>query len=122
MLAHLHGEPGAEGIVSVLTDGAAISAVNLAEVLSKLSEAGADPDNVMDDLQRQGTLARLTVVDLTVADAVAIARMHNRTRSLGLSFADRACLALGQRLQLPVFTADRAWSKLKVNVRVTLIR
>ena len=122
MLAHLHGEPGAEGIVSVLTDGAAISAVNLAEVLSKLSEAGADPDSVMDDLQRQGTLARLTVVDLTVADAVAIARMHNRTRSLGLSFADRACLALGQRLQLPVFTADRAWSKLKVNVRVTLIR
>jgi hypothetical protein len=29
---------------------------------------------------------------------------------LGLSLADRACLALAQRLELPVVTTDRAWA------------
>jgi ribonuclease VapC len=32
------------------------------------------------------------------------------TKSLGLSLGDRACLALAQRVGLPVLTADRTWA------------
>jgi len=39
-----------------------------------------------------------------------------------LSFGDRACLALGERLGVPVLTSDRAWASLKLNVVITVIR
>jgi PIN domain nuclease of toxin-antitoxin system len=35
---------------------------------------------------------------------------------------DRACLALGIALRLPVYTAEKVWKKLKVGVRVHVIR
>jgi PIN domain nuclease of toxin-antitoxin system len=34
-----------------------------------------------------------------------------KTNSAGLSFGDRACLALARRLGAKVLTADRAWSR-----------
>jgi PIN domain nuclease of toxin-antitoxin system len=45
-----------------------------------------------------------------------------QTRALGLSLGDRACLALGLALKAPVYTADKSWKKLKVNVRIHVIR
>ena len=44
------------------------------------------------------------------------------TGHLGLSLADRACLALGQRLNLPVYTADRVWAQLQLSIPIHLIR
>jgi PIN domain nuclease of toxin-antitoxin system len=35
---------------------------------------------------------------------------------------DRVCLALGLALKVPVYTADKSWKKLKVNVRIHVIR
>ena len=35
------------------------------------------------------------------------------TRSLALSFRDRACLALALILKAPVYTADKSWKNLK---------
>jgi ribonuclease VapC len=35
---------------------------------------------------------------------------------------DRACLALGMALKVPVYTAEKTWRKLKVGVRIHLIR
>jgi PIN domain nuclease of toxin-antitoxin system len=35
---------------------------------------------------------------------------------------DRACLALGLALKAPVYTADRSWRKLKLNVPIHVIR
>lgn len=64
----------------------------------------------------------LEIVALTVADAVEIARLHVRTRALGLSLGDRACLALGLRLDAPVITADRSWAGLRLGIRVKTIR
>jgi ribonuclease VapC len=40
------------------------------------------------------------------------------TKSLGLSL----CLALAQRIGLPVLTADRTWAKLAVGVEVKVVR
>jgi ribonuclease VapC len=40
------------------------------------------------------------------------ADLRARTKHLGLSLGDRACLAAARSRDLPVLTADRAWAKL----------
>ncbi len=100
-----------------------MSTVNLAEVLSKFVERGADPAAVSQRLRQQGLAGgSIEILPLTVADAVETARLHRKTRTLGLSLGDRACLALGIRLGLPVLTADRAWKDLRLGVSVRTIR
>lgn len=51
-------------------------------------------------------------------------RTFARARKLkGLSFGDRACLALAARFEVPAVTADREWRSLpEVGVAVKLIR
>ncbi len=45
-----------------------------------------------------------------------------QTKLLGLSLGDRACLALGMRLEIPVLTADTAWNDLTLNISIRMIR
>jgi PIN domain nuclease of toxin-antitoxin system len=45
-----------------------------------------------------------------------------QTRHLSLSLGGRACLALAISLQLPVYTGEKIWTKLKSDVSVHLIR
>ena len=49
-------------------------------------------------------------------------RLRPYTRALGLSVADRACLALARTLDLPVLTGDRAWTSLDVGVDIRVFR
>jgi len=44
------------------------------------------------------------------------------TRRAGLSFSDRACLALAEHDRLPALTADRAWRHLGTGATVEVIR
>jgi PIN domain nuclease of toxin-antitoxin system len=124
LLAHLLAEPGGEVVRDTLAEQAAVmSAVNWAEVLSRLASAGADPDEVAQRLASEAALGDvLTIVALTGSDGPAIARLRPTTRHLGLSLADRACLALAQRLELPVLTTDRAWAQLQIGVEIRLAR
>lgn len=61
------------------------------------------------------TLHTAEFVDLT-------ASLIKHTKPFGLSLGDRACLALGMKMNLPVLTADRAWAKLDLGVQVNLLR
>lgn len=123
LLAHLNDEAGADNVEEALVRGAAISAANFAEVLSKLSEVDEDPARTVDGLRRQGLLGtKLAVQPVTEEDAVTIARLYRVTRAHGLSLGDRACLALAIRLGLPAMTADRAWTGLKAGVTIKTIR
>jgi len=113
LLAYLHDEAGAEAVADAIARSAAISAANWAETLSKLAEHGVDSGRLAGELEEQGLLhGLLEVVPLTAADAVAIAELRPRTRDLGWSLGDRACLALALRLDRPVLTADRSWARL----------
>jgi ribonuclease VapC len=47
--------------------------------------------------------------------------LRSLTKSAGLSFGDRACLALADSLDVPALTSDRAWASLNLNIRVQLI-
>ena len=64
----------------------------------------------------------LQVVDFSEEHAWTAAEFYTRTKSKGLSLGDRACLALGHHLGLPIFTADRAWKDLEIGVKIHLIR
>lgn len=120
LIAFLHNEPGAEAVVDAITATAAVSVVNWAETLSKVAADGDDPQQVADSLQTSDS--PLILEPLTDADCVEIARLRPLTKALGLSLADRACLALARRLEIPVVTADRDWADLNLGTTVQLIR
>ncbi len=82
---------------------AEINAVNLSEVYAKLIERGAD----FEDTQRLIGRFEFSVRTFDVALMLRTARLRPLTRSLGLSFADRACIALGQVNDWPILTSDR---------------
>lgn len=123
LMAVLHAEDGASVVIEAIGEGAAVSVVNWAEVLSKLAEAGKDPEVAAAELRRaEGSRRALSIEPLTAADCVAVARLRPVTRHQGLSLADRACLALAERLDVPALTADRKWLEADVAAEVQLIR
>lgn len=123
LMAVLHAEDGASVVIDAIGEGAAVSVVNWAEVLSKLAEAGKDPEVAAAELRRaEGSRRALSIEPLTAADCVAVARLRPITRRQGLSLADRACLALAERLEVPALTADREWLTADVVAEVRLIR
>jgi ribonuclease VapC len=114
VLALLFREKGATEVEDVLGDSM-ISAVNWSEVVQKLAARGVPtPDALF--------VLGLRVEPFTLADARATAGLWARGRVLGLSLADRACLALADRFDAEAWTADRAWVTGDVGVRVRLIR
>lgn len=118
VLAYLQREPGFESVRDALETGAAISAVNLAEVLGRITVQGKEADD---------TLARLKVAGLAVEpfleeDALVAGGLRAPTRELGLSLGDRACLALALRLERRAITSDRTWLSVAVGAEVEVIR
>lgn len=116
-LAVAHAEPGAEKVRPVLRESV-LSAVNLTEVLQTLVRKGMSLATAEEEVQR--FVGGIAPFDQELASLAA--GLESVTRPFGLSLGDRACLALGMRLRLPVLTADQAWAKLDVGVIVELIR
>lgn len=102
LLAWAQSEVGGERVAAVLND-AFMSTVNLSEVVAKIVERGASYRPLQLELAASG----MTLVGFEPADAYAAGELRAATRRFGLSFGDRACLALAKRLDRPVLTADR---------------
>lgn len=123
LLAYLRDEPGADVVAETIADGASMSAVNLAEVLSRSADRGADPAKLAATLAEGGLLnGAIAVEPFTTADAIDAARLRPLTRDAGLSLGDRACLALARRLGNPAVTADTAWQGPAHGVELRQIR
>jgi ribonuclease VapC len=123
LLAYLRDEPGADVVADTIAAGAAMSAVNLGEVLSRIADRGADPGRVARQMTERGMLhGAIAVESFTDADALEIAHLRPLTRDRGLSLGDRACLALAKRLDRPVLTADATWSGLDIPLELRQIR
>jgi PIN domain nuclease of toxin-antitoxin system len=118
LLAVILHESGADVALDVLNEGAFVSAVNLGEVVARLSDLTSTDSQIPELMQS----IKCEAVEFDSEDAWRTGLLRRATRSLGLSFGDRACLALGQRLQLPVVTADRIWASLDVGVEIVLCR
>jgi len=116
LLAVLTDEPGGTMVAAVLTR-ASISAVNLSEVVAKLAEEGMPETQIREAINGLG----LDIVPFDSESAYVSGLLRLTTKRLGLSFGDRTCLALAQRLGVPAFTADRTWKKMKIGVEIRLI-
>ncbi len=117
VLAAIQNEQGGEYVKKHI-DQCVISSVNWSEVLQKLSRSGSEVDKIDAYLMALG----LSVVDFTEKDGKICASLWASCKSLGLSLADRACLATGLRLKTKIITADRVWGKLEINNPIHLIR
>jgi ribonuclease VapC len=120
LLARLLNEPGRDVVAEAIASDAAMSSVNLAEVMTILVRNGLSPA----DAER--ALAKLPLTIHAFDDLLAFqaGAMVAVTRKFGLSLGDRACLALARRENLPVLTGDRVWVEAGplVGVTVRLIR
>lgn len=113
LLAYLQGEAGAGVVHDGLEAGGHVSAANWSEVAQKVRAASADWGLL------RGLLLSfpLAIEPVTPADAERAAERWRKGG--GMSLADRLCLALGDRLDATVWTADSAW---KGETRVRLVR
>lgn len=117
VLALLLEEPGSE-IVRANLPGAVLSTVNLAEVVTKMLEWG----DLESDIHSDVAALQLVLISFDAPLAYRAARLRSSTRHLGLSFGDRACLALAASRQLPVLTTDRNWARLRLGIDIRLVR
>jgi ribonuclease VapC len=117
LLALLHQEPGSTRVAAVLAD-AVMCSVNFSEVVAKLADQGKSVAEIRLYLDALG----IVILPFDAALAYRAGCLRPLTRTIGLSFGDRACLALAESLDMPALTCDRAWGRLNLNIQVQLIR
>lgn len=103
LLAFLQGEKGAASVEEALRGGGACGAANWSEVAQKVRAHDRNWDLSRSLLISYG----VQVEAVTVTDAEWAARRW--APGEGLSLADRLCMALGDRLDADIWTADQAW-------------
>jgi PIN domain nuclease of toxin-antitoxin system len=103
ILAFLQGEAGSQMVEDSMGDGPICGAANWSEVAQKVRGAGRDWELVRALLVSYD----IRVEPVTVDDAEWAARRWRRAE--GLSLADRLCLALAERVDADVLTADTTW-------------
>lgn len=103
ILAFVQGEPGAEVVEDGLAQDTVCGAVNWSEVAQKVRAAGRDWG-----LVRALLLSYDIGVEAVVLDDAEWAAERWQPNE-GLSLGDRLCLAVAERLDADVLTADSAW-------------
>ena len=117
ILAILFNEPGSGRVID-LVKGGLLSSVNLAEVHTKLMLNGMEPAFAWSRTLNLG----FAVEPLSHHHARIAAELVHKTRPLGLSLGDRACLALAIHRKATVYTTDRLWKSIDFGIEVDVIR
>jgi PIN domain nuclease of toxin-antitoxin system len=117
LLAVIYEERGFEIVRDKLAQSI-MSAVNMAEVISKLSDDG------FDEAQTNLVLAdfKFEINPFDERQARIAGNLRPLTKRKGLSLGDRACLALAIQQGATVLTADRAWAEINVGVKIEVVR
>src|SRR5262249_38253411 len=110
-------ERGSDKVIDALPT-AELASVNAAEVVTRLIREGVAMETAR--LMVIGLGCQVVPVDVELGLragelAAAIARR-------GLSLGDRVCLALAEREDATVLTADRAWREVGLPIKIALIR
>lgn len=106
ILAVLNDERGGEEVESMLSK-AAVSAVNVAEVYTKLIESGMEESEARESFALLG----LQIEKFDEEMAMLSALLRPKTKRFGLSLGDRSCLALAIKTKATAITADKSWAK-----------
>ena len=118
LLALIQNEKGAD-VVKPLLKRAVMSTINVTEVLAALQRVEIQPKDAIVSIS--DVIQELIPFD--VEQAQCVAELQPYVRHKGLSLGDRACIALGQKLQAPIYTADKIWGELQLdNITIIIIR
>ena len=118
-LAAILEEAGAGVVVEALRSGAAMSAVNVAEVAARLHREGWNESEVALVFDELG----IEILPFDADAALLSGRYRLATQGLGLGLGDRACLATARMEECPALTADRIWKRLDLDgVEIRCIR
>jgi PIN domain nuclease of toxin-antitoxin system len=117
VIALVRREQGWEKVNAAL-DRSVISAINLAESMTKLIRQGGEPRLV----ERLLRALDLEVIPWDEELAWASRDLCALAWTNGISLADRACLTLARHLNLAAMTADSEWKKAGHGVQVFLFR
>ena len=121
LLALIHNEPGCD-VVKPLLPNAVMSSINIAEVIGILGARYKMPQNEITEMIEE---LIQTIISFNTAQAYIVGEIEkiNRAQKLALSLADKACISLGELLNAPIYTADKAWAKVPIlNAQIHLIR
>jgi PIN domain nuclease of toxin-antitoxin system len=111
VMAVIQNEAGSARVEETLP-GALLSAVNFAEVISKLADRGMDSKIAEAAIQSLG----IEIVDFSANQARVTGALRPLTRNAGLSLGDRACLALGVESAATILTTDQAWRRVASSI------
>ena len=117
VLAIVNAEPGAD-LVRASLAGAIMSAVNYSEVLKKTVEHGGASEAAAAFVRGLS----IAVIPFDETLGAVSADLYPLTKQYGLSFADRACLALGIQRNCKVLTSERRMALPSLSIKVKLIR
>mgnify|MGYP006779033157 FL=1 len=118
LIALIKNEKGAE-VVEPLMGRIVMSAINIAEVAGILIDLGMSIEECKNSIEPFVDL----IVPLDLQQAFEIALLKKLTKDKGLSIGDRACIALGTAMNLPIYTADKIWQSLNLkDADIVLIR
>lgn len=119
ILAIYHKEPGRKKVLQLIDrHEPLISSVNFAELVAKLSEETLS----LSDITESFDGLEIDIVDFTREHATATGDLRMKSRDLGLSLGDRACIALGIAENALIVTADRSWASIDDIGKVEVIR
>jgi len=116
-MALLRGETGANSVAACLSR-TIISAVNQAEVQTKLVSTGIDEALAWWHIAE----IRCPSIPFDEEQARIAGGLVRITRPYRLSPGDRACLALALQRKATVYTTDPAWRNLNLGIEVEVIR
>lgn len=117
-IAALSNEKGAEKVKPLLPLSV-MSSVNISEVAKYLIETNNKTKSQAEDIIDK-TIQN--IIPFTKSQAMLSAELIKVTKPFGISLADRACLALAMETGYPVYTADRLWEKLNLDLDIVFLR
>ncbi len=125
LAAWVYRETGYQVVARALP--VAVAAVpNAVETLARAAERGYDAssDELLADLQAMGLVLEPVLPEDTVraSDLIIQSRKLRIAAGHGIALGDALCLAVAERLALPVVGGDKAWDKLALAVEHRLFR
>lgn len=118
ILALVNRERGHDKLTPELLERSVVSMVNLTEVQGKLVSQGW-PGNLA---WLDATSFITSIIPFDQKQARIAGDLILRTKPLGLSLGDRACLALAIVIGAQVYTAENIWARLALDVPINVIR
>jgi len=120
LLALINNEKGAEK-VEPLIGNIIMSSVNVSEVAGKIYDLLGSNTEEQCKLSIEPFIH--SIIDFDQDLCYSAAALKSYTQHKGLSLGDRACIATGLYLGLPVYTADKIWGELNIKtLQLELIR